>query len=187
MGSSFRAGGSSANGTVILGNLIGTTSSGLAPLANGGAGIDVDGASNTQIGMPGGGYGNVVSGNLGRGNRGFGRYRRHRDRQQSDRCCRERHGADRQRRRRHPDRRRVRDMTIGGTDPDDGNVIGGNLRKRDRDARRTPAPVLVEGNDIGTDATGTIRLGNRQNGVQLASSSNTIGGIGGECVQHDRL
>ena len=62
-----QAGASPANGTFILGNLIGTNSSGLAPLANGGAGIDVDGASNTQIGMPGGGYGNVVSGNLGAG------------------------------------------------------------------------------------------------------------------------
>ena len=40
--------------------------------------------------------------------------------------------------------------------------------------------LLVEGNYIGTDVSGTLNLGNQSNGVSLASSSNTIGGtIGG--------
>ena len=61
------SGTNSANGTVILGNLIGTGPSGLVQIANGGAGIVVSGAPNTQIGLPGSGYGNVVSGNSGAG------------------------------------------------------------------------------------------------------------------------
>ena len=36
--------------------------------------------------------------------------------------------------------------------------------------------ILVQGNDIGTDATGTHPLGNTGNGVNIQSNSNTIGG-----------
>src|SRR5262249_28444337 len=40
--------------------------------------------------------------------------------------------------------------------------------------------LLIEGNHIGTDLSGTRNLGNQASGISLASSSNTIGGtIGG--------
>ena len=67
------------------------------------------------------------------------------------------------------------ETVIGGTDQDDGNMIGANLENGIETLAGTGA-VLVGGNDIGTDVSGTLHLGNRQNGVQLASSSNTIGG-----------
>ena len=69
-------------------------------------------------------------------------------------------------------------MTIGGSDLDDGNLIGSNLQNG-IETLPGSGGVLIGGNDIGTDAAATFRLGNRQNGVQLASASNTIGGSAG--------
>ena len=42
--------------------------------------------------------------------------------------------------------------------------------------RARSSNTLIEGNAIGTDLTGVLNLGNGKNGVDLASSSNTIGG-----------
>ncbi len=171
----IQSGTSSANGTVILGNLIGTSPSGLTQIANGGAGIVVSGAPNTQIGSPG--NGNVVSGNLHAGievsgavagtaivNNLIG--------VAADGQTPLGNGGD-----------GILDngasgMTIGGFGSGDGNVIGSNLQNGIETLPGSGA-VTVAGNDIGTDATGTVHLGNEQNGVQLASSSNTIGGSTG--------
>ena len=51
----------------ILGNLIGTTSTGSGALGNGQSGILVEGASGTQIGFPALGSGNMIAGNVGPG------------------------------------------------------------------------------------------------------------------------
>jgi len=65
---------------------------------------------------------------------------------------------------------------IGGTTVAARNVISGN----DGDGVKitnSMGPNLVEGNDIGTDGTGTKGLGNLGNGVEVnTSSNNTIGG-----------
>ncbi len=67
---------------------------------------------------------------------------------------------------------------IGGTDQSEGNVIGCNQGNGINITGGTAA--LVVGNYIGTDPTATFELGNAENGVNLASSSNTIGGtLGG--------
>ena len=167
-----------ATNNEIVGNLIGTTPGGLTGLGNGQNGISVTGASGTLIGFPSMGLGNVISGNLGPGivlnvgatgtiveNNMIGV------------------GADG-----HSvvgndgDGIQLNDSSgnqLGGTDLDAGNVISGN---EDNGINLTGNSTanLVEGNLIGTDLTGTLRLGNNENGVDLGSSSNTIGGtVGG--------
>ena len=161
----------------IMGNLIGTTASGLTALANGGAGILIDGASSTEIGSPSSGFSNVVSGNLGAGIKvtsaaagttiandaiGVG----------EDGTTLIGNGGD----------GILVDgalgVTVGGNVPNQANVIGGNQANGIETMGGTGG-ILVESNFIGTDSTGKLlNLGNRENGIQLASSSNTIGGTG---------
>jgi hypothetical protein len=71
-------------------------------------------------------------------------------------------------------------VVIGGTDLGDGNVISGNGYRGMSiiGSSATPAgSVLVQGNLIGTDATGTKPLGNARDGISLSSRPNVI--IGG--------
>ncbi len=67
------------------------------------------------------------------------------------------------------------DNTIGGTDAGSGNLISGNgvygIDIEGRDA----ADNLVQGNLIGTDATGMTAVGN-SDGVNLAGPDNVVGG-----------
>jgi parallel beta-helix repeat protein len=67
--------------------------------------------------------------------------------------------------------------TIGGTATGAGNVISGNGGNGIA-LGHSANDNVVRGNLIGTDATGTNPLGNRQNGVEIFASStgNTIGG-----------
>ncbi len=68
---------------------------------------------------------------------------------------------------------------IGGTSLGAGNVISGNPGNGVLIAESIPASTgnLIQGNLIGTDATGKLALGNRQSGVEIDSSSeNTVGG-----------
>src|SRR5205823_1727056 len=78
------------------------------------------------------------------------------------------------------------DVQIGGTAPGAGNLISGNAQDGILIAPSfsffTPANGnLVQGNLIGTDATGTAPLGNGSDGVSISgqfigASNNTIGG-----------
>jgi Bacterial Ig-like domain (group 3) len=67
--------------------------------------------------------------------------------------------------------------TVGGTVPGAANVISGNARQGIDIAGNGN---LVEGNYIGTDASGTMRLGNGGDGIRFASgaANNIIGGVG---------
>jgi hypothetical protein len=79
--------------------------------------------------------------------------------------------------------------TIGGTDPGDRNIISGNggsgIVIQDTQQSQTMSGDVVEGNLIGTDATGRVALGNAVNGVTVgtiyhpATQSQTIVEIGG--------
>lgn len=65
--------------------------------------------------------------------------------------------------------------TIGGAVPGAGNVISGNFP----DGLWIPAGARdgeIKGNRIGTDATGTVGLGNLRNGIGLEGEQNVIGG-----------
>ena len=69
-------------------------------------------------------------------------------------------------------------VRIGGTSPAERNVISGNagggIRLRDPGTGN-----LVQGNFIGTDVTGTLRLGNGSYGISVEGPGNTIGGAAG--------
>ncbi|WP_165247709.1 Calx-beta domain-containing protein [Paludisphaera soli] len=67
------------------------------------------------------------------------------------------------------------DVRIGGLTPGEGNQIGGN-RGSGVNARNDAGGLKIQGNLIGSDATGTRRLGNLQDGVTLRSSGATVGG-----------
>jgi uncharacterized repeat protein (TIGR01451 family) len=158
----------------IVGNDIGTTPSGLSALGNGQNGISIEGATGTLIGYPGPGFGNVISGNLGPGivlsasatgtfieNNLIGV------------------GADGQTLVGNAsDGIQLDDAPgnqIGGTQLGAGNVIGGN-KGNGISTSGDSTGTVVEGNFIGTDPTGSLRLSNDENGIDLASSTNTIGG-----------
>jgi hypothetical protein len=62
--------------------------------------------------------------------------------------------------------------TIGGTSTGDANIISGNAYH----GIVIDAPCRVEGNLIGTNATGTTALGNTFDGIAVIDSGATIGG-----------
>jgi parallel beta-helix repeat protein len=69
------------------------------------------------------------------------------------------------------------DNLIGGTSPADRNVISGNLSMGVRIEQSSSTGNQVVGNFIGTDATGTVALGNGQSGVLIVGApGNTVGG-----------
>ncbi len=157
----------------IEGNLIGVTAGGLSALANGGAGVEIDGATATQVGFAAGGFGNVISGNLGPGVKiaagatgtlvqnnliGVGVNGVSAVGNIGDGILVD--GAQ--------------STTVGGSDLAQGNVIGSNHANGLETANG--AVVRVDGNEIGTDVTATLTLGNRLNGILLGSSGNQIGG-----------
>ena len=65
-------------------------------------------------------------------------------------------------------------ITIGGTTAAVRNVISGN--RSNAIALTTTAGNVVEGNYIGTDSTGTVKLGNGSDGIVISVGGNTIGG-----------
>ena len=64
--------------------------------------------------------------------------------------------------------------TIGGTSPGDGNVIAGS----EQGIGLGGSNQVVQGNFVGTDATGTLDLGNDTSGLSVSGSDHVIGGIG---------
>ncbi len=65
-------------------------------------------------------------------------------------------------------------FTIGGTTAAFRNVISGN--RSNAIALTATAGNVVEGNYIGTDSTGTVKLGNGTDGIVVSVGGNTIGG-----------
>jgi titin len=172
--------GSSATGNVIQQNAIGTTLGGTAALANTYDGVALfGGALNNTIGGTAAGAGNVLSGN-GR----FGVYLNGSGTSNNlvpgnliglNRAGTAAlgntfdgvaflEGASAN--------------TLGGTTAVARNVISANGRYGVQLGVTGTSNNLVQGNFIGTDATGTVALGNGTNGVNIVTgaSDNTIGG-----------
>ncbi|RUL86295.1 NosD domain-containing protein [Tautonia sociabilis] len=166
--------GSSAN--LIAGNRIGTDSSGAVALGNGLDGVEVIAAIGTTIGGAVPGLRNLISGNFDDGIQVedgttaaviFGNYI----------------GTN------AAGSAAIGNGSFGVSIFDSSaNVIGGNLISGNfdgvsiLDSQTTPSvPTTgnrVVGNFIGTDASGTVALGNRDDGVQIVDSTgNTIGGL----------
>jgi hypothetical protein len=162
-----------ADRTVVVGNLIGTDATGTLDLASGGTGIDVLAADSTVIGGASAAAGNVIAGmtrgievNTGatrtliRGNYvgidvtgttaiGIG----------SDGISL-RAGSS--------------GTTVGGSQAGEGNVIAGAA---DPGIRIEASENTIQGNRIGTDASGTSALPNDYEGIYLEEASdNLIGG-----------
>jgi hypothetical protein len=68
--------------------------------------------------------------------------------------------------------------TIGGTSPDDRNLISGNGFLGIEISSNSTGDNVVQGNLIGTQKNGTSALGNSGLGVYVDATDNTIGGTG---------
>ncbi|HXE52701.1 MAG TPA: right-handed parallel beta-helix repeat-containing protein [Tepidisphaeraceae bacterium] len=171
------------NGTLIQGNLIGTNSGGDGAFPNVGTGIQVQGASDTQIGgssaaqrnvvsgnegfgieVRGAGSGNVIAGNyIGIGADGTSRLGNGGDGVIADAPASV-----------------TSDLVIGGTSAGDRNVISAN--SGDGININNVSGVSVLNNYVGVDASGggTIDDGNLGNGITLdgATGDTTVGQAG---------
>ena len=175
--------GSGTTGNLVQGNFIGTDASGTAALGNGQDGSDTavsidSGASNNTIGGTVAGARNLISGNVFNGLRIFigsgttgnvvqGNYIGT-DVTGTVALGNGGYGVG------------ISDSAsgnlIGGTAPGAGNLISANASDGVR-LFNSATGNTIQGNYIGTDASGTAALGNAANGVLLTSASNnTIGG-----------
>jgi hypothetical protein len=161
-----------SNDNIVQGNYIGTDVSGTLKLENSLAGVTIAGSRN-RIGGPGIGARNVISGNgYGVGVDGTGNIVQGNligtDVTGGAVIGNASHGVA------------VGDPgnTIGGSSQSEGNVISGNYVGVGLSGDcHSPHNNLVQGNLIGTDGTGLVRLGNHF-GVELrCTSSDTIGGL----------
>ena len=168
---------SRASGNVVQGNYIGTDVTGSADLGNGSAGVSIDDAPENTVGGAQAGEGNVISGNhvgifIGSvgasGNVVLGNYIGT-DATGSADLGNANIGV------------RIRNApnnTVGGAQPGERNVISGNDEDGIFIGLAGASGNVVQGNFIGTDATGSADLGNGDNGVQIADApDNAIGGL----------
>ncbi|QDV36082.1 NosD domain-containing protein [Tautonia plasticadhaerens] len=188
LGNGVLVSGPAASGNLILGNLIGTDRTGTLALGNSGSGVTVDFASNNTIGGTSAGARNVISGNAvagvgiratggpptggATGNVVAGNYLGT-DAAGTSAIGNGTSGVT---------VLSTSGNTIGGASAGARNVISGNggdgilfaISSTDEFSTRN----LVAGNFIGTDATGTLDLGNGGDGVRLGVNvlDNTIGG-----------
>ncbi len=170
--------------TVIQGNFIGVDATGIVALGNSNNGVEVDYGSGTLIGGPKAADANVISGNqagvylqnsamgvaiqgnyIGTDPRGFKAIGNQFDGVVLG-------GAD---------------NTVGGTAAGDGNVISGNGRDGISDGVYSGSVGFntIEGNDIGTDSTGTVALSNNQDGIELGTLGDIVGGTTAAARERD--
>ena len=162
---------------LVQGNFIGTDQSGLKPLGNGLDGVRLDGASNYTIGGTAAGAGNVISANSGNGIQVL-------DGATATVIVGNLIGTDKNGATALGNGQagvylnNVGGNTVGGTTTAARNVISGNTGDGVLIAGALATMNLVEGNDIGTDSTGTKAVGNLANGVELTTTANAnvIGG-----------
>ncbi len=167
--------GGSSTGTVIQGNYIGTDATGTTALGND-LGIFVNFSADNVIGGTASGAGNVISGNIGgsitvngldaSGNIIRGNYI----------------GPDATGTLDLGDGRGIQILdapnnTIGGTATGAGNLISGNLNGILLIGQNASGNI-IQGNNLGTDVTGTTPLGNRGATIRFSegASNNTLGG-----------
>jgi Bacterial Ig domain len=161
--------------TVIQGNTIGLNASGVVALGNNNNGVEIDYGSGTLIGGPAAADANVISGNqagvflqnsaigvaiegndIGTDPRGFKAIGN-----QFDGVVLS--GAQ---------------NTVGGVAKGERNVISGNGRDGISDGVYAGSIGFntIFGNLIGTDSTGTVALGNNQDGIELGTLGDVVGG-----------
>ena len=67
-------------------------------------------------------------------------------------------------------------ITVGGTTPGAANVISANQGIGIWVYSEEGGPELIEGNEIGTDRSGTVALGNTSDGIAIEAAGVTVGG-----------
>ncbi len=167
--------GSSTMGTVVAGNLIGTNIEGTAAVGNLTAGIVIAGGTGATIGGAAALARNVISGNTGDGidiDAGAantvvqGNYIGT-DQTGTKPLANSGSGVSLD----------PSGVTIGGSAQGEGNVISANAGAGVSIAGTTTTGVVILGNRIGTDSTGTAALGNGTFGVLVSGTPGvTIGG-----------
>lgn len=172
--------GAGVTGTNIFGNYIGVDVSGANAISNGEDGILVLGAPSTTIGAatasPGNTGGNVLSGNNRNGIRLEGATASGTIIQGNNIGLRA-SGAAAQ--------RNVGDgisiaaapnTTIGGSSATQRNVISGNTGLSSRGIYVAPGGdnTVIQGNDIGTDISGTTAIGNGSHGIHLDAPGGVV-------------
>ncbi len=165
----------SGTGNIIRGNYIGTDVTGTVDLGNGDEGIEVSSATNTIIGGSVVGARNVIAGNTSAGIR---------DDNSSGTTIQGNYiGVDSTGTATLANSFGIQTWNgssngiIGGAGANEGNVIGGNTNQGI--ILYSSSGYTVQGNYIGTDSTGTLDLGNLQNGIYISGGSNhLIGGTG---------
>jgi titin len=178
--------GSDATGNLVEGNYIGTDATGTAAVANGGNGIEISGAPNNRIGGTCPGARNILSGNtlLGvfvRGDGASGNVIEGNyigtDVSGTVAVANENDGVQIS--------DGAQNNTLGGTDADARNVISGNALGDVWLRNAGTSGNVVEGNYIGTDASGLGTVGNLIYGesnqywgirIDIGAGGNTIGG-----------
>ena len=176
-----------STGNLIEGNSVGTNAAGEGAVDNGGNGVSINDVSGNTIGGTVSGAGNVISGNGLNGlliSAGTGKTQTSTGSMvQGNTVQGNRIGTD------------VNGATaigngqngvflngspvntIGGTTPGAGNVISGNLLSGVSFFGLATTGNLLLGNRIGTDAGGTLPVGNMQDGVLLTDApGNFLGG-----------
>lgn len=178
-------GGVPAVGTTVLGNRIGTDTTGSEAIPNGGSGIVVQSAPDARIGGPAPGEGNVVSGNT--------RYGIEITRPDSAGAIIVGNyvGTDASGTRAVANGRsgilvyNTPNVRIGGLGPGEGNVISGGARAginldgsaivdADFAGKGNCNGNLVQGNLIGVDKTGGLPLGNELRGILIFESQDNL-------------
>jgi hypothetical protein len=164
-----------SDATVVQGNFIGIDALGTGELRNGTEGVRVEGSPGSVIGGPGRDARNVIARN---GSHGVDISNSSNVRVQGNYIGTDATGTQ-------PlgnlgDGVRIagsQNNQVGGAGVDEGNVISGN-RDHGVDLLDGSSGAVVQGNFIGTDATGTRALGNMLDGVRIdtGATANTIGG-----------
>lgn len=176
-GAGVRILGTTATGNQVLGNRIGTDIAGTAALGNDGNGLAIDNAPGNVVGGTIVGARNLISGNNGRGavisgvsasgNRLLGNFIG------SDASGLESVGNS-------EGGVFITDAvsnTIGGTEAGAGNLVSGNAGSGVYILGVNARANRVQGNFVGTDATGAAPLTNEGSGIFVSGSSDTL--IGG--------
>jgi hypothetical protein len=162
-----------STGNLVEGNYIGTDPTGNAGVSNGTGVLIFDGAGNNTIGGAAAGAGNLISGNTGDGiyiRRGVTGVL-----VQGNQIGTNAAGSAAVANRFSGVEIAGPSNTVGGTAAGAGNLISGNSQQGIViDGAGTG--VLVQGNQIGTNAAGTAALANGMSGVEMAASNNTVGG-----------
>jgi titin len=181
--------GTHATGNLVEGNFLGTDITGTHALANAFDGISLSGAPRNTVGGTAPGAGNLISGNGIEGVRIVG-VNATANLVQGNLIGTDLagtnplgNGAD------GVFIDNAHGNTIGGVSPSARNVIAANGGSGIQALRAGATGNLIAGNSIGTDASATLALGNRFDGVLLSGApGNTVGGTtpgAGNVIAHN--